>query len=47
MFDEELTDFLVDRHGGNFQLATSLFLALENPGTLRLAKVESVQMGLS
>ena len=39
MFGEELTDFLLDRHG-DFSWPTFLFLAFENPGTLRLAKVE-------
>lgn len=44
MFDEELTDFLAM---GGFSAGPPLFLALENPGTLRLAKVEKPADGPS
>ena len=44
-FDEELTDFLLDRHGVEFSAGPPLFLALKNPGTLRLAKVEKLADG--
>jgi len=47
MFDEELTDLFPGPPWGVFSWPTSLFLALENPGTLRLAEVEKPADGPS